>query len=139
MSVSDRLTLPSRTTAIDDARRWASGHLERAGASAEAVWAVELVLTEALSNIVRHAYGGDEGQVIELELDLDDERVELVIVHFGEPFDPSTYSPPDLDAVPTGGYGVLLINELMDEVRRETTADRGTRVTLVKRRWREQA
>lgn len=135
MIVSDSLTIPSRITAIDEARRWATAHL--AGASRDAVWAIEMVLTEALSNVMRHAYAGDEEQLVELTLEVCDEQVVLEIVDLGEPFDPRRYTPPDLDASPTGGYGVHLIGELMDEVDRAPAGDRGTRLRLVKRGWRD--
>ena len=131
------LTIQSATTAIDDARRWARGHLEPAGASEDAIWAVEMALTEALANVIEHGYGGDESQAIELSLELHDDRVELLIVDFGKPFDPAAYRPPDLDAAQSGGYGVHLIAELMDEVERTQPDGRGTHLRLVKRRWRE--
>ena len=137
MIASGSLTIPSRTTAIDDARRWSTGHLSAAGASAEAVWAVELALTEALSNVIRHGYAGDETQQIELELELHDDRLELRITDFGAAFDEDAYTEPDLDASPAGGYGVHLIGELMDEVQRTATTGRGTCLRLVKRRWKE--
>jgi anti-sigma regulatory factor (Ser/Thr protein kinase) len=131
VSFSATLTIPSRVAAIDDARRWVSGHL--AGRDEEDVWKVELALTEALSNVIRHAYGGDETREVELALRLDGDRLELEIAHEGEPFDRAGYSPPDLDAVGTGGYGLFLIEELVDEVDFE-----GTRLRMVKCRWKEQ-
>jgi phosphoserine phosphatase RsbU/P len=129
LTVSDALTIPSRTTAIDDARRWVSAHLREGGAADDTVWAVELALTEALANVDRHAYGGDENREIRLELELDDDRLELRIHHTGEPFDPASYVPPDLEAAPPpSGYGIHLLGELLDEVVFEDTEMR-----LVKR------
>jgi serine/threonine-protein kinase RsbW len=133
----DRFEIPSRLGAIDDARAWATGHLRARDASDLVVWELELVLTEALSNVVRHAYGGAEDGRIELSLLLDDERIELEIVHFGDPFDRVGYSEPDLDAAPTGGYGIHLIGELMDEVKQKETPGGGTSLRLIKRNWRE--
>jgi serine/threonine-protein kinase RsbW len=134
---SDSLTIPSRLTAIDDARRWVTGHIAPAGASVETVWEVELALTEALSNIMRHAYGGDESQRIELGLELDERRLELRIVDFGKPFALDAYQEPDLEASPTGGYGVQMIGELMDEVERTDGSIEGTCLRLVKYQWKE--
>ncbi len=133
MSVSDTLTIASRLTAIEDARRWAAGHLRAAGRSDDDVWAVELALTEAISNVMRHAYAGDETREIGLSLRLEGDRLELEIAHDGIPFDPAGYRPPDLDAAQTGGYGLHLIDELVDEFDNE-----GTRLRLVKCRWKEQ-
>lgn len=136
MSVTDTLTISSRTAAIEEARRWAAAHLRSEGASDDAVWALELVLTEALANVIRHAYRGDETKRVELFLHVDLD-LELELLHSGEPFDAETYTPPDLDAAPAGGYGLHLIDALMDEIEQTSTADRRTRLRLVKRRWKE--
>jgi serine/threonine-protein kinase RsbW len=133
---SGALTIPSRTTAIDEARRWVTAHLAPAGADPESIWALEMALTEALANVIEHSYGGDESQRIDLLLEVHDDRVELVIRDFGEPFDERAYRPPDLDAAPAGGYGVHLVNELMDDVERLEHEGRGTRLRLVKRDWK---
>ena len=137
MIASDTLTIASRTAAIDDARTWLTAFLVPAGASVEAVWATEMALTEALANVITHAYGGDESQKIHLSLELHDDRCEIVIVDSGRPFDESAYEPPDFTEARAGGYGVHLIGELMDEVERTVTPDGGTRLRLVKRRWKE--
>jgi serine/threonine-protein kinase RsbW len=134
---SGTLTISSRTAAIDDARTWVTGYLVPAGASADAVWAIEMAVTEALANVIAHAYGGDESQPINLSLQLHADRLELEIVDFGEPFDESTYTAPDFTKARPGGYGVHLITELMDEVERTGIPDGGTRLRLVKRRWKE--
>ena len=137
MIASDALTIPSRLAAIEEARGWATAHLVAAGASADAIWAVEMALTEALANVITHGYAGDESQRIELALQLHDDRLELEVVDFGEPFDESSYQPPNLEEASAGGYGVHLMRELMDEVDRSAAPDGGTRLRLVKRRWRE--
>lgn len=136
MTVTDELTIPSRTAAIDEVRKWVTRHLQSAGASADAIWEIELAVTEALANVMEHAYRGDETQVVELRLQIDDDRIEIEIGDTGDPFDPQAYSPPDLDASPTGGYGVHLIGGLVDVVERRPNGDRGTRLRLIKRDWR---
>lgn len=136
MSISETFAIPSRAGAIDDARRWVTGHLQPAGATADAIWEIELALTEALANVIKHAYGGDDSQPIELALEVDDDRVTIEIVDSGAHFDAASYVPPDFDAPSDGGYGVHLIDELMDEVDRQPAGDRGTRLRLVKQGWR---
>ena len=132
--VSARFEIPSRAPAIDDARVWMTGHLRAAGASDDFVWECELALTEALSNVIRHAYKGDTGRRVELALQVDAERLEIEIVHHGEPFAPEAYREPDLDAAAPGGYGLHLIRQLMDEVEQMESPGSGTRLLLTKRR-----
>ena len=132
--VSASFEIPSRTPAIDDARVWMSGHLRAAGASADLVWECELALTEALSNVIRHAYKGDGSRRVELALHVRDDQVTVEIVHHGEPFDPEAYRRPDLDAAAPGGYGLHLIRRLMDNVEQTEAPGSGTRIRLTKRR-----
>jgi serine/threonine-protein kinase RsbW len=131
------LVIESRADAIDDARRWVSGQLETAGVGEGDLWAVELALTEALSNVIRHAYRGESSREIRLASSFVDGRLELRIVHWGEPFEPANYRRPDLDSTQPGGYGVHLIELLMDEVESRDMPGGGTQITLVKSRWEE--
>jgi serine/threonine-protein kinase RsbW len=131
--VARTLTIPSRLEAIDDARAWAGGQAREAGVAEDDVFALELAMTEAISNVIRHAYGGDSGREVELELIVDAERLELVVTDGGEPFDAGDARRRDLEDPGEGGYGLHLIEELMDEVRREPFAG-GTRTHLVRRR-----
>ena len=110
-----------------------TGHLRAVGASDDLVWECELALTEALSNVIRHAYGGDEGRRIALALLVQDGLLQVDIVHQGEAFSPEGYLEPDLDAAHTGGYGLHLIRQLMDDVQ-QAEEPGGTRLRLTKRR-----
>ena len=132
--VSASLEIPSRGPAIDDARVWMSGYLRAAGASDDLVWECELALTEALSNVMRHAYKGEPDRSILVSLQLREGELEVDIDHDGEPFAPEAYREPDLDASPVGGYGLHLIRELMDDVVQVDAPGSGTRLRLTKRR-----
>jgi anti-sigma regulatory factor (Ser/Thr protein kinase) len=124
--VHETLVLPTRLTAIDDARRWASGHAQDAQ--------LELAMTEALANVIVHSYDEQPGDELLLTLDIDDERLSLGIRDGGRPFDPTEYREPNLDEPAEGGYGVHLIEQLMDEVTRTALEDGSTLVLLVRYR-----
>jgi serine/threonine-protein kinase RsbW len=132
--VHETLVLPTRLTAIDDARRWASGHAEDAQLDATAIADVELAMTEALANVIVHSYDEQPGDELLLTLDIDDERLSLGIRDGGRPFDPTEYREPNLDEPAEGGYGVHLIEQLMDEVTRTALEDGSTLVLLVRYR-----
>ena len=134
VSVRDTFVLPTRLAAIDDARRWASGHARRAGLDEVTIGEVEVAITEALSNVIRHSYGGRSDERVELSLEIGADRLTLAIRDRGRPFERALYSPPDFDAPATGGYGVYLIEQLMDEVTRRPLEEGGTVVTLVRYR-----
>jgi anti-sigma regulatory factor (Ser/Thr protein kinase) len=132
--VHDTLALPTRLAAIDDARRWASGHARGAALDETTIAEVELAMTEALSNVIVHSYDERDGERLLLSLDIDDEKLAFGIRDRGRPFESARYEPPDLGAPAEHGYGVFLIEQLMDEVTRRPLDDGGTLVLLVRYR-----
>lgn len=135
---ADTLVIQSRLDAVAGVRHWAAQRVRAARFDDEAVFAVELALSEALANVIKHAYGGREDQEIRLLLVVDDEKLSLTIRDFGEKFDMANYAAPDLDAPSAGGYGVFLMHQLMDEVTYDTSPEKGTRLTLVRYRSRRE-
>ena len=81
------------------------------------VGALELAVTEAASNIMRHAYHGNQDQSIQVEAEALPGRVRLRLRHQGDSFDPSTASLPLLDGSRESGYGVFMIAQSVDDVR----------------------
>jgi anti-sigma regulatory factor (Ser/Thr protein kinase) len=78
---------------------------------------LQLAVTEAASNISRHAYHGHPGQPIQLEADAFADRVVIRLYHAGESFDPAQVPPPVFDGSREGGFGVYIIAQSVDEVR----------------------
>jgi len=132
--VQDTFALPTTLPSIDDARRWVSAHARLAQLDAEAISELEIAMTEALSNVIRHSYYEQPGERILLSLRIDDDKLELGIRDRGRPFDTDAYLPPDLDVPSDSGYGVFLMEELMDEVTRLPLDEGGTLVSLVRYR-----
>ncbi len=72
---------------------------------------------EAFNNIAIHAYQaramvGD----VDIEVDMQPDRVVITLTDYGDSFDPSSVPAPDLDALPEGGLGLFIINSFMDDV-----------------------
>jgi serine/threonine-protein kinase RsbW len=132
--VSEMLTLPAALEGIDDVRRWCAAHAQDAGVDGDSLFEFELAMTEALSNTIRHSYAEDAEQQIELSLSVDHERIEFVIIDRGIPFLGPEPPLPEIEQLGEGGYGLRLIAELTDELRREPCPDGSTRVTLIKYR-----
>ena len=65
---------------------------------------------------------------------IDETKFNLNIRDFGQKFDKSRYAPPDLDIATEGGYGVFLIEQMMDEVIYIDPTGPGTELNLVKYR-----
>jgi sigma-B regulation protein RsbU (phosphoserine phosphatase) len=101
----------------------------------EGIWQLELAVTEAASNIVRHAYGGRTDGVIRIEVETTPESgVSVRLYHRGETFDPEAVRPPVFDGSREGGFGVYFIAESVDLVRYERGEDGSNCVLLVKNR-----
>ena len=74
-------------------------------------------MTEAASNVMRHAYGDRTDRVIQLVAEAFDDRIVLRLHHLGQSFDPAAVRPPVFDGSQEGGFGMYIISQSVDEVR----------------------
>ena len=133
--IQDQIVINSDIENIADTRHWAAQHAKTAGFDKDAVFAIELAVGEAVTNIIRHAYNNQPDHEIHLSLTIDDTRFGLRIIDFGHKFDPAGQPPPNLDNPREGGYGIYLMRQVMDEVNYDTTAlPQGTQLDLIKYR-----
>ena len=94
---------------------------------------IQLAANEVLANIVRHAYEGVNGGRVDIVLTLEDHPRRLVLdLHdTGRPFDRQSVPKPDLEDVQIHGYGLFLVEQLMDVVDYRAEPD-GNHWRLVK-------
>ena len=85
-----------------------------------------LVTSEALTNAIRHSDRPDS--CVRLVLQLCSDRMIIAVTDQGAGFDPDAVAPPDLESASEGGYGLYIINSLMDEVRYNREDDGNTLV-----------
>jgi anti-sigma regulatory factor (Ser/Thr protein kinase) len=93
---------------------------------------VELAASEILTNLVRHAYGDQSGDV-EGRILAGADAIQLEFFDHGRPFDPDAQPPPDRDDPQEGGYGLLVVEGIMDEVEYRAGTPDGNYWRLVKR------
>jgi serine/threonine-protein kinase RsbW len=84
-------------------------------------YAVQLAVHEACTNIIEHAYGGEEaGARIRVEVRLQGgktpEKIIIELRDTGTLFNPATVPAPNLDEPHEHGYGLFLMHNLMDEI-----------------------
>jgi anti-sigma regulatory factor (Ser/Thr protein kinase) len=101
---------------------------------ADSVGDLELAVTEALSNVIKHAYHGRAGQPIHLEADAFTDRVVFRLAYLGESFDPAAVEPPAFDGSRENGFGVYLIARSVDDVSYYRDESGRNCVCLVKNR-----
>jgi serine/threonine-protein kinase RsbW len=103
------------------------GHL---GVVEEAIRDIELALTEACANVLKHAGSGDDYHV---SMTIWTDRCELMIIDGGTGLDHASVTGVDMPPVDgERGRGLALIKRLMDHVHLLSEPERGTTVILVK-------
>lgn len=97
-----------------------------------------LAVDEALTNIIRHGYGGPCDKPIRVQARCRaataerPEALEFVIRDFGRQVDPKTIKGRDLEDVRPGGLGVHIIRSVMDEVEYTCPVEGGMQLRMLK-------
>jgi anti-sigma regulatory factor (Ser/Thr protein kinase) len=106
------------------------------GAGERSIFEVQMAVDEACTNIIKHAYSGEEGPITVICELVDDEFI-VTIRDKGKPFDPGSVPAPDLHADLNkrriGGLGVYFMRKMMDEVSYHFDAEEGNKLTMRKR------
>lgn len=107
-----------------------------AGLSEQASFACELATDEAYTNIIEHAYRGQENGLVRVACWVDENRFVVQLQDHGQAFDPASIDKPILTHTltdrPLGGLGIHFMRSLMDDVRFEFDAHAGNTVTMSK-------
>jgi serine/threonine-protein kinase RsbW len=99
---------------------------------------VTLAVEEAITNVIRHSYGGpcDKPIIVRLKrIDYGDEArpaLEILIRDFGKQVDPEGIKGRDLSEFRPGGFGLHIIHTVMDEVEFSRAGDCGMQLRMIK-------
>ena len=85
----------------------------------EFINAVELVVSEACTNVIRHAGKHYSGRLM-LIFQIYQDRLVIKVKDQGEGFDIMQVPDPDFDEFAEGGYGIFIIRTKMDSVEYQT-------------------
>jgi serine/threonine-protein kinase RsbW len=109
-----------------------------AGFSDKEIYAVELAVDEACSNIIEHAYGGEGRGEIICTCNNIHNGLEIILQDHGNSFDPSKVGTPDfsveLGQLKPRGAGLFLIRNMMDDVDFKFSKKNGNQLRMVKLR-----
>ncbi len=94
---------------------------------------LHLAVHEAAANVVEHAYRCDETQSFEMDVEIWEHPTRLVVKlrDRGHSFDPDVIPPPALGSPQMRGFGMFLMQHLLDEAVYESQ-EGGNCWTLVK-------
>jgi serine/threonine-protein kinase RsbW len=111
---------------------------EDAGLDESGIYAVQLAVDEACTNIIEHAYGGEGIGDITISTQISDEGLTIKLYDLGKPFDPESVPVPQtdlpLEEIKPRGLGLYLMRKVMDDVSFEFSPNNGNTCVLLKRK-----
>lgn len=131
--VSWSIEFSSDLDSLPALRAWIRAACHTQGSAAlEISGLLGLAVTEAVANIIHHAYEGIPGKPIRAVVDVDAERAAVTLTHWGRPFRP----PAVPAALPREdvehGRGLFIIEQVVDEVVYQYYPDGASAVRLIK-------
>lgn len=120
MKVRTDQTIPADMSGLKEILDGIAILLEEQGFPFESISDVQLATDEAVTNAILHGYDGKEGEV-HVIIEADDKEVVVTVEDSAPEFDPVSFVSRDVsldgDDRPIGGLGLILIRNVMDEVR----------------------
>ena len=114
------LTVPGRYDKIKEICQFVTQGAEKAGLGETAVFHIELACDEACTNIIEHAYNGENIGDIIVDWQIIDDQFVITLLDNGHPFDttqiPHVSDAANPDEIKIGGLGIHFMRQLMDEV-----------------------
>jgi len=134
------LTLSSDVANLEIIADFVTKAAQKADLNEQDIFAVQLAVDEACTNIIEHAYAGELGD-ISLTCEVKPGECVITIQDKGRPFDPEAVPLPnlegDLQKRRVGGLGLYFMRKLMDEVHFSFDTDKGNQVVMIKRTSRD--
>ncbi|QCR38547.1 ATP-binding protein [Nissabacter sp. SGAir0207] len=136
------LTLPAVTDSLAIASRALDDFARPLTLGDEGLFPLDLALSEAMTNVIKHGYHYDASRTLRLSLRYrEEERVlEIGLVDSGTPIPAAllqqekhlAIDPDDMESWPENGMGIMFIQASVDEVRYQSDHGENT-LTLCKR------
>lgn len=127
--MSVRLNLPREVDSVPAVRRLLRCALSVLRVDRQAGADLEIALTEACANVVKHASGAEN---FEVHLDVGQDRCSIDVVDEGDGFDPSASTATSPSADSERGRGLFLIKALGENVRMQSSPRSGSLIHFEK-------
>ena len=119
------ITIESNFSAIRNASDLLMEYCTQCHISPELSGQLELMMVEALNNVIEHAYQGKDGSEAHVEIIDEPQQILIHITDFGVSAPYELYSGnkslPDEYFLPEGGWGLPLIQALADNISYSST------------------
>lgn len=137
--MTQEVTIPGRFDRVIDACKFIVSGAEQVGFGPDELFRIELACDEACTNVIQHAYGGEDVGIIRVAWEFSEGAFIITIRDEGQYFDaddvPEPHipsSPEDFDELKIGGLGLHFMRSLMDEVEFHNDAANSNRLVMVK-------
>lgn len=124
----DELLLNNHLDELERLSVWVAECGERQAFSDRTLFALELVLTELVTNIIDYAFPAGGEHVIALTLQVGDLGIDVTVADDGVAFDPTANEqvklPTQLSDAPIGGLGVHLVKRYCESFTYQREAGR---------------
>ncbi len=124
----DELSLKNHLDELERLSFWVAECGERHALSDRSVFALDLVLTELVTNIIDYAFPAGGEHLIDLTLQVGEGAIDVTVTDDGAAFDPTANEevqlPTRLFDAPIGGLGVHLVKRYCESFNYQRLADR---------------
>jgi serine/threonine-protein kinase RsbW len=96
--------------------KWICQSLYSPSLKADLIYAVELAVSEACTNVIKHAFTSAAEDKLTITFAIFKKKLIIIVKDQGPGYDINTIPQPDFDQHPEGGYGIFIIKSMMDEV-----------------------
>ena len=135
-SDSFSLEVKARLESLPEIHRFVEQATSAFGLEPSDIHDIRLAVEEAVTNTIMHGYPGEGGQV-EIELTREGQDLKAYLRDDGLTFDSTSVPPPDLtrpfEERASGGLGIYLMRQMVDEMHHHAPAAGGNELVLVKR------
>jgi serine/threonine-protein kinase RsbW len=129
-------TFPGNFKSLELISKFIVTQAQQAGFEPKDVYAIQTAVDEACSNIIDHAYGGEDLGNIVIKVKETDSAIHIILKDKGKEFDPDDVPKPDIESPleirKERGLGIFFMRKLMDQVIFEFSKEKGNKLTLIK-------
>ncbi|MDR3305731.1 MAG: ATP-binding protein [Clostridiales Family XIII bacterium] len=126
-----KLNVPGKPEYVGTVRMAASSLASGAGFDVEAIDDIKVAVSEACTNIVRHAHEGPDF-VYDVSFEIEREKLTITVKDDGAGYNIEEYSEPVPGEIRESGLGLFIIKALMDEVDVQSEIGVGTHIRMTK-------
>lgn len=134
MMPATTIKIKSHTKNLKEIRSFIHGASSEHGFSKQEIDGIVLAVDEACTNIIRHAYNGNNTKDIIITTEASPEEFVITLQDFGKKPDLYRLENPPPEKLRKGRYGVIFMKKIMDKIDYDLSPEKGTILKLIKYR-----